>query len=268
MSSIEEKRVYDTSTGKTDVFVATGVGIARVECSGGLVGGFELVHRCTGTDITATDGQIAVGTKADVLVWRDGAFVSSGFSPVTAVGFHDGFVAGGPDRIARYVEGEWIDLRVSGTDNGTPPVNAIAGPLVAADDGVYRIEDGTLSSVGLDNVRAVSVGSVPLAGTTDGLYQLKNGWETVLDGAVHCVESDGTRVHVGTDDGLFVRDTRPETSEQFEQVALPVTERIAGVAYGESTYAVTVAGTFLIESEGEWRARSIGLPDVCGVAVP
>lgn len=267
MSSIEEKRVYDTSAGKTDVFVATGVGIARVECSGGLVGEFELVHRCTGTDIAATEGQIAVGTEADVLVWRGEEFVSAEFGPAIAIGFHDGLIAGGSTRIARYTEGAWTDLRVADQPS---TVSSFAGPLVGTEDGVYRITNGELSSVGLENVRDVSVAGAPLAGTATGLYQLKNGWDLVLEKPVHWVESDGTRVYVGTDDGLFIRSKRSqgEPSNQYEQVTLPVSERIAGVAYGESTYAVTVDGTFLIESEGEWRARSIGLPDVCGLAVP
>lgn len=274
MSSIEEKRVYSTSAGKTDVFVATGVGIARVACSGGLVGGFELIHQCTGTDITAADGRLAAATEKTVLVWRDGEFVSSGFSTqITqsgahrAVGFHEGLIAAGPDRIARYTD-TWHDLRVPETEHGPLTINAIDGSLVAAEEGVYRITGSELSPVGLERVRAVSGAPVPLAGTETGLYQLKNGWETVLDGTVHCVESDGTRVHVATDDGLFVRLERDGTHTEWEQVSLPVSERIAGVAYGESTYVVTVDGTFLIGAEGEWRARSLGLPDVCGLAVP
>lgn len=264
MSSIEEKRVYDTSAGKNDVFVATGIGVARVECSGGLVGGFELVHRCTGTDIAATEGQIAVGTETDVLVWRGEEFVSTGFGPATAVGFHNGLIAAGPTRIARYTGSAWTDLQAETEQSLT--VSALAGSLVATEEGVYRITNGELSSVGLETVQDVSVAGAPLAGTTAGLYQLKNGWDPVLEETVYCVDSDGTRVHVGTDDGLFVRSTG--SSEQYEQVVLPVSERIAGVAYGESTYTVTVAGTFLIESSGEWRARSIGLADVCGLAVP
>lgn len=267
MSSIEEKRVYGTAAGKTDVFVGTGVGIARVECSGGLVGGFELVHRCTATDVAATDGRLAVGTTDSVLVWRDGEFVSSGFGPALAVGFHDGLVAAGPDRIARYTGGTWHDLRVSETETEPLAVTAIDGSLVAAETGVYRTTNAELSPVGLEGARDVSVVPVPLAGTESGLYRLKNGWETVLEGTVHCVESDGKRVHAATDDGLYVHSER-NSAEEWERVALPVSERIAGVAYGESTCAVTVEGTFLLGTDGEWRARSIGLPDVCGIAVP
>ncbi|RRJ31054.1 HVO_0234 family beta-propeller protein [Halocatena pleomorpha] len=280
MSSIEEKRVFDTSTGKTDVFVATGLGIARVECSGGLVGGFELVHQCTATDIATAGGRIAVGTETAVLVWRDGDFVATGFrsqtdqqqaterNPVSAVGFSDGLVAAGPTRIARHTDGTWRDLRVEGTDSDVPEVNAFAGPLVATDAGVYRVENESLSSVGLEDVRDVSVAGTPLAGTETGLYRLENGWEPAFEKSVHCLASDGNRVHVGTDEGVFVRSKRPESSEQWERVALPTPERIAGIAYGESTYAVTVDGTFLVESEDEWRARSLGLPAVSGIVVP
>lgn len=263
MSSIEEKRVYDASAGKTDVFVGTGVGIARVECSGGLVGGFELVHRCTATDVAATDGRLAVGTEDSVLVWRDGEFVSSGFGPALAVGFHDGLVAAGSDRIARYTGETWHDLRVP----EPLAVAAIDGSLVATETGVYRTTNAELSPVGLEGVRDVSAVPVPLAGTESGLYRLKNGWETVLGDTVHCVESDGKRVHAATDDGLYVHSERNSAGE-WERAALPVSERIAGVAYGESTYAVTVEGTFLVGTDREWRARSIGLPDVCGIVVP
>lgn len=264
MSSIEEKRVYGATSGKTDVFVATDTGIVRVECSGGLVGGFGLIHQCRVFDITASDGRLAAATSDDVLVWCQDGFVSGGtprYSRFTAVGFHDGLVVAGPTQIARRTGGEWTELEPN--EDGSIAVSAIDGALVGTDRGVYRIGDRSLSPVGLAHVRDVSAVPIPLAGTNAGLYQLKNGWELVFDGAVHCVESDGSRVHIGTDDGLYVR-----TDGSFERISLPVTERIAGIGYGESTYAVTVDGTFLVESEGEWRARSIGIPDVCGLAVP
>lgn len=263
MNNIEQKRVYSKTAGETDVFVVTEAGIARVACSGGLIGGFGLVQKCTGIDIAASGGQLAVATTDEVLVRSRDNFVSiGGFGcrPV-AVGYHDGLVVAGSDRIARHTGDGWVDLEVNA--DKSLAVTAICDGLVGTDRGVYRMRDGVVSSVGLVNVRDVCVTPVPLAGTRSGVYQLKNGWELVFEGDVHCVESDGTRVHVGTDDGLYVR-----TAGEFERIPLPVTERITGIGYGESTYAVTVAGTFLIDSGDKWRARSIGLSGVCGLAVP
>lgn len=298
MSSIDEKRVYSATEGKTDVFVATGAGVARVECSGDHVGGFGLVHRCVARDIAAEGNRLAVATDEDVLVWNGDAFEGTGFgpaterrsapqavgqsptterseapqaagcNPATAVGYHDSgliVASAGTDQIAEYTEGEW---RVLTTESDAIDVRAIDGDLFAAASGVYRrsngMDGGQIEPVGLNDARDVSTAPIPLVATASGLYQLKNGWEIVLDGDVTLIESDGTRTHAASDDGLYARTENGD----WERIELPVEEQIAGVGYGESVYAVTVDGTFLLNTADGWQTRSLGLPDVCGLAVP
>lgn len=279
MSSIDEKRVYGATEGKTDVFIATGMGVARVECSGDLVGGFGLVHRCVATDIAAKGNRLAVATNEDILVWNHDEFAPAEFGPAHAVGYNDGLIAAGSGRISRYVENDWSVLGGSEIERGID-VRAIDGDLIASSDGVYRLSDGANGveyvPVGLNNARDVSSVPIPLVATATGLYQLKNGWVNVLDGDVHLIESDGTRIHAATDEALYAPSKSENTSEhqshnvqsdEWEQIELPVAEQIAGIGHGESTYAVTVDGTFLIESDDGWHTRSLGLSDVCGLAV-
>ncbi len=279
MSSIDEKRVYGATEGKTDVFIATGMGVARVECSGDLVGGFGLVHRCVATDIAAKGNRLAVATDEDVLVWNRDEFDPAGFGPAHAVGYNDELIAAGSGRISRSVENDWSALGVSESGDKID-VRAIDGDLIASSDGVYRLSDGANGvgyvPVGLNNARDVSSVPIPLVATATGLYQLKNGWVNVLDADVHLIESDGTRIHAATDEALYAPCKSENTSEhqshnaqsdEWERLELPVAEQIAGIGHGESTYAVTVDGTFLIESDDGWHTRSLGLSDVSGLAV-
>ena len=55
---------------------------------------------------------------------------------------------------------------------------------------------------------------------------------------------------------------------EWRSVEVPVEKPVAGIAYGEATYAVTADGIFLADAGDGWRHRSLGLPDVAGVAVP
>ena len=262
MSSIDEKRVYSATEGKTDVFVATGAGIAQVECSGDLVGGFGLVRRCSARDIAANGDRLAVATDEDVLVWsqdNDG-FEPTGFGPASAVGYDDTVIAAGERGVARYDDSDWNTL--SDLNN----VRAIDGDLLAAANGVYRFSGDGLTSVGLEDARDVSTAIVPLVATAHGLYQLANGWVNVLSGDVSLLASDGTYAHAVADEVLYVRDGGGDENE-WRQVEIPVEERIAGIAYGASgtIYASTVDGTFLIGNDG-WNTQPLGLPDVAGVA--
>lgn len=265
MSSIDEKRVYSATEGKTDVFVATGMGVSRVECSGDRVGGFGLVRRCSANDIAASGDQLAVATDEDVLVWNDSktGFESTGFGPVSAVGYHDGLIAAGEGRVARF-EDDWNTL------GALDDVRAINGDLLGAASGIYRVGSDDISSVGLDDVRDVSTTTVPLVATMNGLYQLANGWEHVLSGDISLIASDGRQTHVVADETLYVREMKSEAGRrEWNQIEIPVEERIAGIAYGPSgaIYASTVDGTFLVGSDDGWSTRSLGLPDVCGLVV-
>ena len=300
-TSLDEKRVYADREGATTAFVASGAGVARVEVSADIVGEFALQRRCTARGVAASAGRLAVATAEDVLVGTADGFESTGFGPATAVGYREGLVAAGGGRLARYHDDGWETLAE------LADVRAIDGDLVAAADGVHRL-DGT--PVGLEAVSDVSTAGRPLAATDAGLYYLANGWMTAVEGAFGVVaqDADGGTAHAAgerlyereaerseaSDEPSGRREARakraPRTGErraeraastdhregrhasredgEWRPVELPVDEPVAGIAYGEATYVVTEAGTFLADAGDGWRHRSLGLPDVAGVAVP
>lgn len=270
--SLDEKRVYGARTGATAVFVATGVGLARVEISDDLVGEFGLVHRGGVTDAAGADGRLAIATDEDVRVGTGEAFTATGFGPATAVGWADGLVAAGDGRVAQFeasdgtddAAGEWHDCCE------LDDVRAIDGRTLAAGDGVHRL-DGT--HIGLADARDVATGGeAPLAATGDGCYYLGNGWMEAVPGDVRVVAAapDG-RAHAATPDDLFARSPAATDygPDAWTAVDLPVGGHVADVAYGDgATYVVTVDGTVLANAGDGWRERALGLPDARRLAVP
>jgi hypothetical protein len=252
---LDEKRVYADREGATTAFVAAGAGIARVEVSADIVGEFALQRRCTARDVAASAGRLAVATDEDVLVGTADGFEPTGFGPATAVNYHEGLVAAGGERLARYHDDGWETLAE------LADVRAIDGDLVAAADGVHRL-DGT--PLGLEAVNDVSTAGRPLAATDAGLYYLANGWMTAVEESFRVVarDADGGTAHAAGET-LYERE-----DGEWRPVELPVDERVTGVAYGAATYAVTEGGTFLADAGDGWRHRSLGLPDVTGVVVP
>lgn len=259
---IDEKRVYADRTGKRDVHVATGVGIATVAVSAAQVGGFSLAHQCTARDVATGDGLLVAATDEDVLLGR--GFEPTEFGPAVAVTVHEGRpLAAGPDgRLARLDGSGWTTLAT------LPEVRALSGDLAATAEGVYRV---TGEHAGLDDATDVTTAGLPRAATGSALYRLGNGWMHELDGAFTTVASapDG-RAHAATDETLYARDpgARPEDADAWAACDLPVAESVVGVGYGECPYAVTAAGTFLArDPETGWTDQALGLPDVAGLAV-
>lgn len=241
--SIEEKRVYAGSAGRTDAYVATGTGVVRVAISGDKVGGFELAARDPARDVavlarTDDPDRLAVATDDDLLVApmdadRDGvdgsAFPPVGIGPTVAVGVHDGefLAADGAGEVHRIRVGGDGDVDAEG--DGSPPEptrigsvddpRAIDGPLVAAADGVHRVVGGgaagdapSLEPVGLDDARDVAGAGVPLAATPAGLYWLGNGWMSANEGDATAVAADGDgHALAAVDDELLVRDVTDAT---------------------------------------------------------
>ncbi|MFC6837199.1 HVO_0234 family beta-propeller protein [Halomarina ordinaria] len=253
---IDEKRVYAAKGDRTVVFVATDAGLARVSVSGDLVGEFGLDHRGDVADVATRDGALAVAGEEDVLVGD--AFAPTGFGPADAVGFdrNGHLVAAGEGRVARLASDGWTTLAA------VEDVRAVDGDLLAARDGVFRL-DG--AHVGLADVRDVAAAGVPLAATDEGLYRLGNGWMDVLDGAFRVVACEGAapdaRAHAAGE-ALYER-----REDAWKAVSLPTDDPVAAVGYGESTYLVTASGTFLVRGEEGWRSRSLGVPGVRALAV-
>jgi len=258
MVSIDEKRVYADKTGATEVYVASDLGVTVVAVSADKVGEFTLAHRCTARDVAGGPEFLAVATAEDVLVGLGESFSETGFGPAVAVAVDgDSLIAAGEDgAVGRYIDGEWTTI---GT---VEEPRAIDGDLVAAADGVFRINDENIEHVGLEDVRDVATDEKPLAATGDGLYYLGPGWASAHDGAFEAVARAGERAHAATADTLY-----EQADDEWQARELPVAESVAGVAYGEAVYAVTEEGTMLVDAGDGWRSRSLGLRGVGGVAV-
>ncbi|MFB6178440.1 MAG: hypothetical protein ABEI77_01795 [Halorientalis sp.] len=257
--SIDEKRVYADKTDVTDLYVATGLGLALVSVSADLVGEFSLSHRCRATDVATDADRLAVATDEDVLVAdrTDRQFRATEFGPASAVALTDGeFLAGdGDGRVARYDDGAWTTLGTVGS------VRAIDGDLLATADGVVRIDGEDLLHVGLDDVRDVAADGTPLAATGDGLYALGPGWTRVIEGEFAVVARDGERAHAATTDALY------ELDGEWHKRTTPLDEPIAALGHGPGIYAMTEGGTVLVDVGDGWRDRVLGLREVAGVAL-
>ena len=294
--SLSEKRMYGQTRAETHAYVASGLGVTRVETAGGQIGRFSLVHRCAARDIAGANGDIAVATEDSVLISTDDGFAETGFGPATAVGYDaDGLVAAGEGRIARYDDGKWWEM------GAVEDVRALADDLVAAADGVYGLPG--CAYLGLHDAADVAG---PFAATADGLYRrdaqegtvgARENWAAVRSGPYHVVASDGGRVqpaeasdggrvqpaeasdggrvHAADTDTLYELVDHAGDRPDWQACDLPVRERVVDVAYGADTYAITEDGTFLVDTaddatadgRGGWRARSLGVPRVAGVTV-
>lgn len=293
MGDMDEDRVYGDRRRETVAALATGQGVATVRVASDRVGRFALAHQCTARDVAAAGDRVYVATPEGVLAAafgdgtdpgadergaESGAFDSLGFRDAVAVTAVEDdadptVVAADADgTVARYRDGSWHEV------GSVADVRALSGDFVAASDGVYRIADGgagtELGHVGLDDARDVAGGATPLAATADGLYRLGNGWLREREGSFAVVgtgdTATGPRAHAATGETLYTRE-----DGAWVPVDLPVPGPVVGVAYGECVYAVTRDGTFLVAADpertadgaGGWRHRSLGLPDVAGIAV-
>lgn len=274
--SLSEKRMYGRTREETHAYVASGLGVTRVETAGGQIGRFTLAHRCAARDIAGENGEIAVATDEAVLILTDDGFAATDFGPATAVGYDaDGLVAAGEGRVARYDDGEWWEM---GEVDG---VRALAPDLVAAADGVYGLPG--CAHLGLHDAADVAG---PFAATADGLYRrdaqegtvgARENWTPVRSGAHSVVATDGGRVHAADVDTLYELADHGGASPEphWRSCELPVRERVVDVTHGDDTYAITEDGTFLVntaddataDGRGGWRARSLGVPEVVGIAV-
>jgi hypothetical protein len=262
MGDMAEDRVYDDDAGTTEVVVAAGIGVVSVSVSAGRVGRFGVARRCSPRDVAADESRLAVATAEDVLLRREGAFEPAGFGPAVAVGVRGGGVLAADEdgRIARRDPGAdaWTDV-----DTVDASVRAIDGSLVATDAGVYRVrgdgDDAAVEPAGLETANDVAARG-PFAATDAGLYALGNGWMQALGGRFGAVAA-ASREHVYAAGEGFHR----RRDGDWRAVELPTDETIADVTVAERAYAITGAGTLLVGPE--WRARSLGVGDVAGIAV-
>ena len=275
--ALDEKRMYGDKRTETVVYVAGDMGLTRVEVAGDQVGRFGLAVRDPVRDAAGRDGRLLVATAEDVLVGTGEGFEPAGFGPAAAVGLAPGTtgsqrpVAAGPDGDVAVLRGdEWAPV---GTVSDP---RALDGDLLAAGDGVYRV-----GSEGFNRVRESPATDVaasgPYAACPDGLYELPD--RRLRDGEHGVVASDGGRrdgaggrAHAVAGGALFVRQDR----DAWARVDLRTDGPVVDVAYGESVYAVTAAGTLLVRADpgqtpdghGGWRSRALGVREVRQLAVP
>ncbi|QSG10568.1 Uncharacterized protein HSBGL_0127 [Halapricum desulfuricans] len=269
MGELEEDRIYADTLGKTDVYVAAGLGVVEVSVSNDRIGQFSLAHRCPARDIAADGTDLLVATDEDVLAidpTGDELTVERlSFGPAVAVGGADAPLAAAPDgTVARRTDGGWTEL------GAVSEPRAIDGPLVATADGVVRAGDG-LEYVGLRDARDVLGGPTPYAATADGLYRLGPGWTHELETESFVVAADGDRVHAVTSEGLLV-----DAGDGWREREVPTDERLVDVGYiaDGGVIAVTETGRFLVDpvaakdGASGWRSRALGLDGTAGFAVP
>ena len=270
--SIEEKRVFSSKAGKTEVFVAAGVGCVVVDVSGDRVGGFRVDHHCTARDVAGRDGRIVLATDEDVLLAP--GYDALSFGPAVGVGLtSDAVVAVGEDG---HVGTLAFDAALDGatswrTVGSVDDPRAVDGRLVAAEDGVFRVSGRDLRHAGLDDVRDVAAAG-PFAATGDGLFYLGNGWmeiedgqwdlvDAAPDGRAHAVGAAGIRRRTEADGGEWLPVDRTES--------LATDETPVEFAYGDDIVcAGTDGGTFLVDAGDGPRTQVLGLRDVGGVAIP
>ena len=287
MQTLTEKRVFGVKTGTTEVFVATDTGLVVVTVSAEQIGTFGLTYRGSVTAVAADAEGVLVGTDDGPGYSRLDAADRTSSPPAfdfTEIDGWDGNGSDGNDDASRIAAvgfeptgslvaddaGEVFSVDLGSEQwtrvGETADVRAIDGGLVAAADGVYRLDNGGLTHVGLDAASDVAGHGVPLAATDDGLFRLGNGWLSVADGSFDAVASDG-HGHASAvgPDGLH---TQAETDGEWEHEELPVDETVADIAYGSGLRAaVTEAGTLCVNAGDGWRHQRLGVPGVSGVAI-
>jgi len=283
--SIDEKRVYAGSAGRTDAYVATGTGIVRVSLSADKVGAFDMVARDPARDVAVLargDGSdlVAAATPDGLSVapvGDDPAFESVDEDPavaVSAAGGRDGalLVAREDGAIERVeLEGDESMLGPTTRLGSVADPRAVDGALVAGAEGVFRVGADGLTDVGLDDARDVAGSGMPLAATGAGLYWLGNGWMTVREAAADAVAADGDGHAMAVVDGdLLVHPGGGGEwgEETWERADLPVDETAVALGYGPGvSVAVTDAGTLCVDAGDGWRHQVVGVRDVAGVAL-
>jgi len=261
---MSEKRVYTTRRDRTEAYVASALGLTRVELAGDQVGRFSLVFDEPTTDVAGADGQLVVATDEDVYVGTGEGFEPTDFGPAAVVTVADGTpVAASPaGRLARLEGDTWV---APGTVERPRRGD---GDLLATADGVVRIGEEPTALGGGDVRDVASAG--PFAATAEGIVRDDGEWLREYDGDCSLVAADGDRAGAVGDAGLLVR--RDGAWDVHER---PIDAPIADLAYGDSLCAVTADGTVLVAADARvaadgqagWGSRALGVREVSGFAV-
>lgn len=265
MQTLTEKRVFGDRSGSTAVFLGTELGLVVVSVSGEQIGEFSLIYREPVADVAVAEDVVAIATDSGVHTAAiddgDRSFTRIAHADAVAIAADpDGFLVAGPDGAVRRLG---FDGAID-TIGHTEGVRAIDSPLIAAADGVYRVEDGSLTGVGLSDVRDVVGRGVPFAATGSGLYTLGNGWMKDVDGSFELVAGDGHEsAHAVGADGLFAY-----TGHAWEAIDPPVAEPIVALAHGAGLLvAATSAGRLCVDAGDGWRNQLLGVTGTRSIAI-
>lgn len=284
----DERRLFEPRGQQTAAYVASDLGVVRVDLAPDRIGEFSLVERCEAAAVAASDSLVAVGTPERVLIDRSDGFERVGFGPAVAVGV-DGQTVFAADPNGAVGRLDAAAVGEAGATDGWEHVGTVPEPrrfdgrLLAAGDGVYRVDDersrlddaGSLESAGARDVAAAG----PYAATDSGVFRLGgDAWQQEYEGAASVVASDGERTHALAAEGLLERDggqSSDAAGGSWQRLALPDGAEPVDLAHGASLLAVTGDGRFLVaaaddqatDGRGGWRSRTLGVRGVVGLAV-
>jgi hypothetical protein len=257
VDATEDRRLFGEQLRTRTAFVACDLGIARASLAGGRVGHAGLVERCTATSVAADDERVVAGTVRGVLSSEGDGFERLGEPfEVAAVGLAGERVLAGSDD-GRVLA--WEPERGWETVGEVREPQRFDGALLAAGDGVYRVDD-RLEPLGLSAAHDVA-GEVPYAATENGIYrQGADGWQREHDRPAATVVTAGGQAHAVDEEGVLER--VDGAWERIDAPALPVDLSYAGVLCG-----LTADGTVLVsepEQDGyaDWRSHPLGLRGV------
>lgn len=274
----DERHLFGESRETTVGFLASEMGILRVELAPDRLGGFGIVERCQGTAIAAAGGTLVVGSHEDVLsrTGESEEFTRLGFGEAAAVGLgNDRLLAASPRGAVAAVptaETAGTDTEWESVAEVTDP-RAFDGTLLATGSGVVRVGQ-TAENLGLENVNDVVQTETSdtyslLAGGDGGLFGYDtDSWEQLLDRPIAQLTRGESAVFAVTEDGAVLKQSDTGWSE------LPVPEGYSAVAVATagSTYVLTEGGEMLIAAEstvatdgvGGWQSQPLGVESVHG----
>jgi hypothetical protein len=265
--ALSEKRVDAETRDTTVAYVASEVGCCRVTVSGDQVGRVSLPDTDPVRDVAGADGRLLLAAGADVHVGGDDGPTGTDFGEAVAVGVGDGraFAAAPDGRVAELRGDRWLEI---GSVDGP---RRFEGAWLATEAGVVRVGEDGLEDAGLDGANDVA-GAGPYAVAAGDLYRFDEGaWVTVREGDADRVAVSGSQIHLVESGSAWER-----TEDGFRVGEVPVDAPVADVASGETAYAVTVDGTFLVDADprttpdgtGGWRHRALGVTGASALAVP
>ena len=299
--SLAEKRVYAGSAGRTDVYLAAGMGLVRVAVSADKIGEFGIVERADARDVAVARHPVdesgtrrrhlAVATATDLLVAplpgdadtpdasaRGGDradpsldFSATGLGPTAAVGVHDGaFLAATADGDVWRVDPDAAVANggdpLAERSDGAARLGTVEGPA-AVDGPLVAAADGVHRAVG-DGLESVGLADArDVAGAGVPLAATAEGLFWLGNGWMDALVGGFRAVAVDEEGALSVHAGGGFAADAWETASLPVPDPAAAVAYGPGlALAATDAGTLCVDAGDGWRHRTVGVREVRGIA--